>query len=398
MNKVRRITGIILVVTLLPLLCALPVGAATSQTTMYYGDVDLSGGFESGHFPQVWDLTCDDLIVSFTYDANGLIDDYGWGAHAYPELGVRQVGSGDFNPSPNTGVWLSADYHGGLDTFDGSTDDNLNGNPNETDLDLDDKLILQKQGGQGEGAYDLPGIPPIPGNNHRVWWDRDGVNPWQNDETANTGGIYQVVINLHATSATTGEAHMSIRGLDQGFEVDGDWSTIELTPAGMTFAGDMTQMQVFYGIWGYGSPSSISFNDIIAEGCLVLEEGMATGGGWFIPEPNASHGLALDGSKATFGFVAKQKSGKSKGDGLNLKSTSYDWVNVATTQAMFEGVGTINGEGAYKFRVRAFDGDKAGGQPDRFEIRIWTDSGSFDMPTNRAEGELGGGQIVVHKK
>ena len=70
-------------------------------------------------------------------------------------------------------------------------------------LDLDDKLILQRWGGQGEGAYDLPSVPPAPGNNHRFWWDRDGVDPWQNAATANTGGVYQIVITLHATSAST---------------------------------------------------------------------------------------------------------------------------------------------------------------------------------------------------
>jgi len=132
---------------------------------------------------------------------------------------------------------------------------------------------------------------------------------------------------------------------------------------------------------------------------------MATGGGWFIPEPDNSSGLTLNGSKATFGFVAKQKSGQSSGqlefqykaDMLNLKSTSYDWVAVSSTQAMFEGTGTINGSGEYKFRVWAFDGDKTGGV-DRFTIRIWTGNDNIEKPTYRAEGDLGGGQIVVHKK
>ena len=37
---------------------------------------------------------------------------------------------------------------------------------------------------------------------------------------------------------------------------------------------------------------------------------------------------------------------------------------------------------------------------DRFHIRIWDTSlgGSLESPTYRAEGDLGGGQIVVHKK
>jgi hypothetical protein len=65
---------------------------------------------------------------------------------------------------------------------------------------------------------------------------------------------------------------------------------------------------------------------------------------------------------------------------------------------MFEGTGTINGTGEYKFRVRAVDGERlGGGAKDRFEIRIWTGTGEWDTPTYRAEGDLGGGQIVVHK-
>jgi hypothetical protein len=59
-----------------------------------------------------------------------------------------------------------------------------------------------------------------------------------------------------------------------------------------------------------------------------------------------SSGLNLDGSKATFGFVAKLRDGSSSGqlefqyktDSINLKSTSYDWVTVSTTQAIFEGL------------------------------------------------------------
>lgn len=137
-----------------------------------------------------------------------------------------------------------------------------------------------------------------------------------------------------------------------------------------------------------------------------MVDGMATGGGWFIPEEDKATGLVALGSRASFGFVAKQKDNVSSGnlqfiyhgDNLNLASTSYDWVALSATQVMFEGIGTINGIPGYRFRVAAFDGDQTGGQPDRFTIRIWTGSDNWDAPTYRAEGNLGGGQIVVHKK
>jgi hypothetical protein len=373
------------------------IGAFTSVMAgaKNYGTVNLSGGFLTGHFDDVYDLTAGDITLSFTYDGNGLVDDAG--AHAWAELGVRSLSSGsvDFNPylrytyptktvnllagktydsgdvtvsrvgdylfvtyntaegcllskthlavgdaladipqakgnpipgqfenrtvheppvpsfsyiidatqwsastlyiaahamvvcgayqetawgagtrfsgknwatyftytntvattQAGSGIWLATDYDWTTNTFDPDPV----GKPS---LDLDDKLILQRQGGIGEGAYNLPSVPPAPGNNHRFWWDRDGVDPWQNPATANTGGIYQIVITLHATGATAGTAYMKIRNLYQGFETNGNWNTIELTPAGMTFVGDMKHLQVFYGIYGYGATHSVSFKDI----------------------------------------------------------------------------------------------------------------------------------------
>ncbi len=390
--KKLLILGLVLIIVL-----AMPVGAAGPVN---YGTVTLTsnGAVDSGHFNDVWDLTAGDITISFTYDGNGMVDDFGGSAHAWAELGVRSVGAGDFNPdtvatygsgsksvklwtgpkrvsgeddvgtlyvwnvgstlyvryelnspectilethvavassiggipqkngnpipgqfpyqpradgvyeidltpwAPGTriyiaahakyvccggveesawagatqfpgknwafclyydipattmssGVWLATDYEWSAGTF----------NPDPIGaptLDLDDKLILQRQGGQGEGAYNLPSTPPTPGNNHRVWWDRDGVDPWQNPATANTGGIYQIEIHLHATSATTGTAYMKIRGLWQGFETDGNWNTIELMPAGMTFTGLMDSLQVFYGLYGYGATHSATFSNI----------------------------------------------------------------------------------------------------------------------------------------
>jgi len=182
-----------------------------SPITINYGDVSLTslGDTDSGHFPEFWNLTACDMTISFIYDANDLVDDSG--AHAYAELGIREVEQDDFNPTfgvEGAGVWLATDYDWAVGTFDPDP-------PGSPTLDMDDKLILQKAGGHGEGDYNLPSTPPLPGNNHRVWWDRDGVDPWQNDETANTGGIYEVVITLHADDATSGTAYMTINGLDQ---------------------------------------------------------------------------------------------------------------------------------------------------------------------------------------
>lgn len=234
-----------------------------------YGDVALTGGFQAGHFSDWWDLTEGDLVLCFTYDANGLVDDFGGNAHAWAELGVRSPCYGDFNPTwqaEGSGVWLATDYDWVVDTFDPDP-------PGSPTQDIDDKLILQKAGGHGEGDYNLPGTPPNPWGNHRVWFDRDGVDQWQaqsplavDGDTYNTGGTYDVVIVLHADSPTSGTAYMTINGLDQGFESDGNWSTMELTPAGMTFTGDMEHLRVFYGLYGNGATHTVVFEDITVTG------------------------------------------------------------------------------------------------------------------------------------
>ncbi len=248
-----------------------PLAAADGAVaeTVNYGDVSLSGGFMASHFSDVWDLTASDITISFTYDANGLVDSSG--SHAWTELGVHDLSTSvDFNPGTwitgGAGVWLATDYDWTAGTFAPDPD----GSPR---LDLDDKLILQRGGGADERYYDLPSAPPAGGNNHRVWFDRDGVDQWQAQSplavdggTYNTGGNYHIVIILHATSATTGTAYMTINGLSQGFETDGNWNTMELSPAGMTFGGDMARLQVFYGIYGYGETHSMAFKGITVTG------------------------------------------------------------------------------------------------------------------------------------
>jgi hypothetical protein len=233
--------------------------AQPRSATQNYGTVKLKvkGGAVGGHFPEVWDLTAGDLEISFVYDATGLKDKYNADvAHAVAQLGVRTYGYGDFNPTSGdegAGVWLVTDYHDEAGTFGPDAPKPI--------LDLDDKLMLQKAGGHGEGDYNLPSSPGKPHRNHRFWFDRDGVAKREarnlkpsvvDGGTYNTEGKYKVVIRLHATSATSGEAFMTVNGLDQGFETNGDWGSVELSPAGMTFTGDMTKMQVFYGFYSYG--------------------------------------------------------------------------------------------------------------------------------------------------
>jgi hypothetical protein len=112
--------------------------------------------------------------------------------------------------------------------------------------------------------------------------------------------------------------------------------------------------------------------------------------------------------KATFGFVSKYKKGATvptgntefqfHAVGLNFHSDSYEWLVVTGGDyAKFKGVGTINGEGEYKFKLWAGDGE-----PDTFRIKIWTEDEENAVETviydNGFDQEIGGGSIVIHAK
>jgi PKD repeat protein len=132
--------------------------------------------------------------------------------------------------------------------------------------------------------------------------------------------------------------------------------------------------------------------------------GFATGGGWI---DSAAGAYKLDSTlsgKATFGFVSKYLKGATIPTGntefqfhagdLNFKSTSYDWLVVTGgNTAQFKGVGTINGEGSYKFMIWANDGGAKG--VDTFRILI-TDNSDNVVYDNGVQQAISG-SIVVHR-
>jgi hypothetical protein len=149
--------------------------------------------------------------------------------------------------------------------------------------------------------------------------------------------------------------------------------------------------------------------------------GFVTGGGWIdSPEGAYKANPSLTG-RASFGFVSKYKRGttiptgetefKFRAGDLNFHSDNYEWLVVAGVKAMYKGVGTINGEGKYRFILSAIDADLKDSDSfavDRFRIRIWLedelgaevviyDNGSDD-DNDEAMTEIGGGSIVIHTK
>ncbi|MDF2776079.1 MAG: hypothetical protein K0S86_5580 [Geminicoccaceae bacterium] len=145
--------------------------------------------------------------------------------------------------------------------------------------------------------------------------------------------------------------------------------------------------------------------------------GFVTGGGWIMSPAGAYVGDASLTGKANFGFVSKYKKGMNSPDGntefqfhagnLNFKSSSYDWLVVATFKGQFKGVGSINGVPGYYFMLSAVDGQiNGGGGTDKFRMKIWkiVDDAEYVVYDNQMGGAidaeptttLGGGSIVIH--
>jgi hypothetical protein len=201
-----------------------------------------------------------------------------------------------------------------------------------------------------------------------------------------------------------------------------DWLPMDLDNDDLIVTGTATFTPEAPGVY----PVAVRSFDIFGNGMdrfigfLVAYDpsgGFVTGGGWFwSPEGAYYPDPSLEG-KATFGFVSKYKKGANVPTGqtefqfnvgdLNFHSTSYDWLVVAGKKAMFKGIGTINGEGEYKFMVSAIDGDLKGGDGfDKFRIRIWQEENDeeiviYDNQLNDFLDAdpttiLGAGSIVIH--
>ncbi len=263
--------------------------------TRTYSDVSLtSSGTPQGNvLSDIWNAFVGDLTIKGKIDLRGIKDEdpgtggWDWGDHAWGQWGVHDTSTtSNFNPN-NKGVWIASDYADSngiwppikINTFDPDP-------PGAPILDMDDKLILQKVSGQGEGAYDRPtglfaSAPPAGANsqlNYAIWSDRDGVSDSQktlwgakDGITYNTGGILDVEIVLHATSATTGTAYLYVNGEAQGFFKVWKDAAPDFTPAGMTWTGDMKHLQVFQGLYGYGATHNIKFTNIQVTGVITYD-------------------------------------------------------------------------------------------------------------------------------
>jgi hypothetical protein len=149
--------------------------------------------------------------------------------------------------------------------------------------------------------------------------------------------------------------------------------------------------------------------------------GFVTGGGWIDSPEGAYVDVPSMTGKANFGFVSKYKKGAAVPTGetqfqfkagyLNFHSDVYDWLVISGAKAKYKGVGSISGEGGYKFMLMAIDAginNNDSFEEDRFRIKIWYEDNGSDYPVydnglggdpedDAATTEIGGGSIVIHK-
>lgn len=294
---------------------ATPV-AADGGDTINYGDITLPFGGGFFLMPQMWDLNACNVTVSYTLDLSGAPNvaytgNYGQSGY----VGLVYPGS------PWAGAWMS----GFLCDWDKPVFEFPTYPDKDNTQDLDDKFNMQRSpnpGSWSETMYDVycennTVVSPAFGSwsNYGIWFDRDGVDPWQDDDpttpppkgslvpwgvvnggTYNTSGIYEVQLTYRKASSTKGTAcplfFPSIvnddapggYGIPTGFnripESDPTYPGYYDFPAGISFDTDetkMANMQVF--VSGNPGIGTIIVRDLTVTGCLgtVVIDGCDTG-------------------------------------------------------------------------------------------------------------------------
>jgi hypothetical protein len=252
----------------------------------------------------------------------------------------------------------------------------------------------------------LPSEGPIFQSGAYIYVYRSSETSWKiGPSDGNVGGeIVQTFVTI-ADTDLPGDGILNVT-----FTVDGtvDGTTYASGPYTAP-AGGMT-LQITGG--SVNATLTDSYGDIVgassaspefANGAVLgWDDYLGSNVGFTLTVPSVTGGSPE--GKATFGFVARYKKGRSVPDGntefifkagdLNFHSTSYDWLVVTGSDfAKFKGIGTINGEGEYKFQIWAGDSE-----PDTFRIKLWYEDGGNEVVVydNGMNQPIGGGNIVVH--
>jgi beta-xylosidase/uncharacterized protein YjdB len=132
--------------------------------------------------------------------------------------------------------------------------------------------------------------------------------------------------------------------------------------------------------------------------------GYITGSGWYTSPAGAYLADPALTGKARFGMSSQYKKGRPAPEGhinfrfdtgsLDFESETFDWLVVSGSQVQYQGTGTINGTGDYRFLITAVDGGTTGG--DRFQMKIWDKTTGTVVYENKPAVALTGGDIVIN--
>ena len=175
------------------------------------------------------------------------------------------------------------------------------------------------------------------------------------------------------------------------------------------------------GVYSLQVRGADEMGNVASEKAVVLVvydpgNGFVKGEGWLDSPQGAFADNSSLAGKASFKFLAKYEKKANVPSGetefvfapadMTFKSTSYDWLVVSGAEALYKGVGTINGEDKYGFELIVVDEKfKREGGLDKFRIKIWNTTtgktvydnglgGPEDVPPTTS---IAGGDISIEK-
>jgi hypothetical protein len=133
--------------------------------------------------------------------------------------------------------------------------------------------------------------------------------------------------------------------------------------------------------------ATTTFNSVIV---FNANGGHVTGGGF----ANTTAGKANLNVNAKYNNPATPTgNAKFSVTGVDLNSTSYDWLVVSGTTAKLQGTGTFNGAANYGFLLTVTDA-----ATDTYSITIWNKATNTVVYTSGAAQALTGGNLTIHTK
>src|SRR5207245_1215287 len=237
-----------------------------------------------------------------------------------------------------------------------------------------------------------------------------------NNEPAHFAAISTVPVNTQITASDTFKDDSDDTHTATWNWGDSTTSTGTVTESGGSGSVQDTHTYTTPGIYTItltvnnsdGATSSTQFKYVVV---YDPNGGFVTGGGWIISPPGAYSANPTATGKANFGFNVKYHSGSStvptgntefsfNAGNIDFSSTGYNWLVVSSsTQAQFQGTGTINGAGNYLFNIAI-----QSGSTNFIRIQIINninnnlvyDTQSGAPLTASPTTPLGGGSFIIH--